>query len=47
MKIHKGSNETATLIRNFGARWGWVVNAKPRCFNRRVKAQLPLAEDAG
>src|SRR5215469_7065084 len=47
MKVDRRSKGTATLIRNFSARWGWVANAKPRCFNPREKAPLPLAEDAG
>jgi len=42
-----GTEVTAPLILNFGARLGWVVNVAPRLHYPREMARVPIVQEAG
>ena len=47
MQVQSGSKGVALLIHNLGARWGWMVNARPRPRYPRKGALVPVVEEGG
>jgi hypothetical protein len=47
LQAQKGSNGIGPLIRNFGARSGWVVNATSRLLLLAGRVPVPIVREAG
>jgi hypothetical protein len=45
VKAQRGS-QGIRLLFNFGARWGWVINATPRPFYPRERDPVPIVQEA-
>ena len=46
MKTQKGSRGVAVLFFNLGARWEWVIKAKPWLLYRRERKPLRILQEA-
>jgi hypothetical protein len=48
MKAWRGGGRViAVLFLNFGARWGWLVNATLQPFHPRARQPVPIVQEAG